>query len=95
MPLAVAERIERPAQDVLALDVERHVEGAADGEHAQIAVKHEQGLAYRINDGLREYPSVFDVLERLVHKQMTGNTTHMSKGTAAPKCLLHKRRISK
>jgi hypothetical protein len=67
VPLAIAERVERPAEDVLALDAERYVEGAADGEHAQIAVKHEQGLTHRVNDGLREHPRIFDTLERFSH----------------------------
>ena len=67
VPLAVAERVERPSQDVLALDAERQVEGAADGEHAQVVVKHEQGFAHRVNDGLRERPRIFDVLEGLSH----------------------------
>jgi len=67
LPLAVAERIERPAQDVLAVDPERQVVGAADGEHAEVAVKHEQGFAHRVHDGLRERPRILDVLERLTH----------------------------
>ena len=54
-------------QDVLAVDPERQVVGAADGEHAQVAVKHEQGFAHRVHDGLRERPRIFDVLERLNH----------------------------
>ena len=71
VPLAVAERIQRPAQDVLAVDPERQIEGAADGEHAQVAVKHEQGFAHRVNDGLRERPRIFNVLERLNHVKNT------------------------
>jgi hypothetical protein len=67
LPLTVAERIERSAQDVLAVNPERQVVGAADGEHAQVAVKHEQGFAHRVYDGLRERPRIFDVLERLNH----------------------------
>jgi hypothetical protein len=67
VPLAVAERVERPAQNVLAVDLERQEVGAADGKHAQVAVKHEQGFAHRIHDGLRERPRILDVLERLTH----------------------------
>jgi hypothetical protein len=59
VPLAVAEHVERPAQDVLAVDPERQV------EHAQVAVKHEQRFAHRVHDGLRERPRILDVLERL------------------------------
>jgi hypothetical protein len=40
---------------------------AADGKHAEVAVKHEQGFAHRVHDGLRERPRIFDVLERLNH----------------------------
>ena len=53
MPLTVAERVERPTQDVLAVNLERQVVGAADGEHAEVAVKHEQGFAHRVHDGAR------------------------------------------
>src|ERR1700730_1474437 len=67
MPLAVAERVERPAHNVLAVDPARQVVGAADGEHAEVAVKHEQGFAHRVHDGLRERPRILDVLERLNH----------------------------
>jgi hypothetical protein len=67
LPLTVAEHVERPAQDVLAVDLERQVVGAADGEHAEVAVKHEQGFAHRVHDGLRERPRIFDVPERLNH----------------------------
>jgi hypothetical protein len=67
VPLAVAERIERPAEDVLAVDMECQVEGAADGEHAEVTVKHEQGFAHRVKDGLRERPRIFNVLERFSH----------------------------
>jgi hypothetical protein len=34
----------------------RQIVGATDGEHAEVAVKHEQGLAHRVHDGLREGP---------------------------------------
>ena len=61
VPLTVAERVERPAQNILAADPERQVVGAADGEHAEVAVKHEQGLANRVHDGLRQRPRILDV----------------------------------
>jgi hypothetical protein len=38
------------------VNLERQIEGPANGEHAQVAVKHEQGLAHRVHDGLREGP---------------------------------------
>ncbi len=94
LPLTVAERIERPAQDVLAVRPGQVV-GAADGEHAEVAVKHEQGFAHRVHDGLRERPRILDVVERLNHGQMTGNTTTIIKDMAAHKLLLQERRISK
>src|ERR1700730_19125675 len=65
VPVAVAERVEWPAQNVLAVDPERQIVGAADGEHAEVAVKHEQRFAHRVHDGLREGPRILDVLERL------------------------------
>ena len=37
------------------------------GEHAEVAVKHEQGFAHRVHDGLRERPRILDVLEWLNH----------------------------
>jgi hypothetical protein len=67
VPLTIAERVEWPAQNVLAVDPERQVVGAADGEHAEVAVKHEQGFAHRVHDGLRERPRILDVLEWLNH----------------------------
>src|SRR5580700_5843006 len=76
LPLAVAERIERPAQDVLTVDPERQIVGAADGEHAEVAVKHEQGFAHRVHDGLREGPRILDVLERLNHAMNAPNLFH-------------------
>ena len=94
LPLTIAERIERPAQDVLAVDPERQVVGAADGEHAEVAVKHEQGFTHGVHDGLRERPRILDVLEWLNHGQMTGNTTTIIKAMVAHKCLLQQRRIS-
>src|ERR1700730_723493 len=53
-------------------DAQRQVVGAADGEHAEVAVKHEQGFAHRVHDGLRERPRIFDVLERLYHAKNAG-----------------------
>src|SRR6202023_900655 len=67
MPLAVAERVERPAHNILAADPERQVVGAADGEHAEGAVKDEQGVAHRVHDGLRPRPRTPHVLEWLIH----------------------------
>src|SRR3984893_14772549 len=76
LPLAIAERVERPAQDVLTVDLECQVVGAADGEHAEVAVKHEQGFADRVHDGLRERPRILDVLERLNHAMNAPNLFH-------------------
>src|SRR6202047_909877 len=70
VPLTVAERVEWPAPNVLAVDLEGPVVGAADGEHAEVAVKHEQGFAHRVHDGLRERPGIFDVLERRLNHAM-------------------------
>jgi hypothetical protein len=70
LPLTVAERVERPAQDVRAVNLERQVVGATDGEHAEVAVKHEQGFAHRVHDGLRERPRILDVLERRLNHAM-------------------------
>jgi hypothetical protein len=49
------------------MSISRSAREAADGEHAEVAVKHEQGLAHRVHDGLRERPRILDVLERLNH----------------------------
>src|ERR1700720_2358256 len=70
VPLTIAERVEWPAQNFLAVDPERQVVGAADGEHAEVAVKHEQGFAHRVHDGLREGPRILDVLERRLNHAM-------------------------
>jgi hypothetical protein len=67
VPLAVAKGVKRLTQNVLAVGPERQIVGAAGGEHEQAAVKHKQGFAHRVHDGLRERPGIFDVLERLIH----------------------------
>ena len=77
LPLTVAERIERLAQNVLAVDPERQVVGERpDGEHAKVAVKHEQGFAHRVHDGLRECPRILDVRERLTGRTLP-NPSHL------------------
>jgi hypothetical protein len=54
VPLAVAQCVEQPAQGVGRADPEGRTEGAAGREHTEILVEHQERLADRIDDRLRE-----------------------------------------
>ena len=60
VPLPVAQRVKMPALGLLAVDLERRIEGAARGDHAQLLVEHKNGLADRIDNGLRKRPRIRD-----------------------------------
>ena len=52
VPLAVAQRVEQPALGVLGADPEGQVEGTAGGDHAQLLVENDDGLAHRVDNAL-------------------------------------------
>ena len=54
VPLPIAELVERPADGLVATDLEGLEERAAGGHDAEIAVEHEQGLAHGVDDALRQ-----------------------------------------
>jgi hypothetical protein len=60
VPLAIAQRIKRPALSVVRLDLECGIEGAAGGNHPQLVVEHQDRLADRVDDALGECPCIRD-----------------------------------
>ena len=63
VPLAIAQRVKRPALGVVGLDPEGRIKGAARGDHAQLLVEHKNGLADGVDNALSERPRVCDVRE--------------------------------
>ena len=86
VPLAVAEGVDRPALDVLAVHPEGQEERAARGDDAQILVEDQQRLADRVDDRLRQGAAVFDTAERVrIAHGMPPNSTR-PRAYAAPPC---------
>jgi hypothetical protein len=54
VPLAIAQLVELPSSRMLPLDPKRLIKGAARGNDAQVPVEHNEGLADRVYDCLRE-----------------------------------------
>jgi len=65
VPLTVAQFVEEPALGVPGCDLEERIKRAARGYHAQRLVKHQDGLADGVDNGLGERARVFDVGELL------------------------------
>src|SRR5580692_10327141 len=63
VPLSVAQRVKQPAVGVLGADLECRIEGAARGDHAQVFVEYENGLADSVDNALSERPSIGDARE--------------------------------
>ena len=58
VPLAIAQCVEHTALRVLPPHMECHVEGATCSDDPQILVQDEKGLAYGVNDGLRQRKAI-------------------------------------
>jgi hypothetical protein len=65
VPLAVAQFAEEPALGVPSCHLEKKIERAVRGYHAQRLVKHQDGLADGVDDGLGERARVCGVDELL------------------------------
>ena len=65
VPLAVPQRVDRTAFDILNVELERQIERTACGDHAQVPVEDQQRLADRVHDGLGQHAPIIDVQERL------------------------------
>src|ERR1700731_3915021 len=60
VPLAVAQRVKKPAVGVPGADLECRIERAARGDHAQVFVEDKNGLADGVDNALRECPRIGD-----------------------------------
>ena len=60
VPLAIAQRVKKPAFGVLGADLECRLERAACGDHAQVLVEDKNGLADGVDNALRQCPGVSD-----------------------------------
>ena len=65
VPLAVAQRVDWTALNVLPVDLERQIERAARGDDLQVLIEDQERRADRIHDRLCERASIIDVHERL------------------------------
>src|ERR1700682_5849527 len=60
VPLAIAQRVKKPAIGVLGADLECRIEGAARGERAPGFVEDKNGLAHGVDNALSECPRIGD-----------------------------------
>src|SRR5580698_5219986 len=60
VPLAIAQRIKKPAFGVLGADLECRIERAARRDHAQVLVEDKNGLADSVDNALSECPCISD-----------------------------------
>src|SRR4029077_2926255 len=80
VPLAIAQRVKKSAFGVLGADLECRIEGAARGDHAQVFVEDENGLAHGVDNALSECPRIADAGE------LFPKASSLHK--ASPKCFL-------
>src|ERR1700731_1817913 len=60
VPLSIAQCVKQPAFGVLGADLERRIERAARGDHAQVFVEYEDGFADSVDNTLSERPRIGD-----------------------------------
>src|ERR1700722_18032711 len=63
VPLAVAQRVKKPAVGVPGADLECRIERAARSDHAQVFVEDKNGLAHSVDNALSECPRISDAEE--------------------------------
>ena len=65
IPLSIAQPVNRPAVNVLTVQLERLIESAVGGDDAQAPVEDKQRIAERVHNRLRERARVVEVSDRL------------------------------
>src|SRR6266516_1644892 len=89
IPLSVAQVIEQPALRVLRIRSKRLVKGPARGDHAQVPIEYDEGLAHSVDDHVCEGMPILDIAQRVVgHGEISSksrrNSTMNSAWSARP-----------